>query len=176
MHLFQKHCSFVQKWSATATGVFCFLLLVSGCHTNRLFTGPISTSEGDSVAIRTAIVGVLARENETFCNRDYVGWAATWVHAPFALKTYTGPGLYSEYSGWVAIDSLARDYFRQHPQPDAQPVGQQQWQVRVMGDAAWVTFEQTDDRHGRKKELRLLERQRDGWKIAVMGTVYQEKR
>ena len=159
----------LQPFRLVALG--CTLAVVGGfgSQTNAIQTG-------DDEQEKAAILGVLTRENETFCNRDYTGWAATWAHESFALKTYTGPGLYSEYNGWPSIDSLAKDYFRQHPKPDALPTGQQQWQVRLMGTAAWVTFEQRDNRRGRKKEIRLLEKQGRDWRIAVMGTVYREQR
>lgn len=170
--------SFSIAFSGLATTLVytCLVGVMTGCQPEKKPTNQASSVQADTVAERAAILHLLARENETFCNRDYDGWAATWVHEPFTLKTYTGPGLYSEYSGWHSIDSLAKDYFRQHPKPDALPTGQQQWQVRLMGKAAWVTFEQQDDRRGRKKEIRLLEKQGSDWKIAVMGTVYQQKR
>lgn len=153
-----------------------FVGFVTACRPESSRVNQSDSVQADTIRERAAILRVLARENKTFSNRDYPGWAATWVHEPFALKTYTGPNLYSEYNGWPAIDSLAKDYFRQHPKPDSLPTGQQQWQVRLIGNAAWVTFEQRDNRRGRKKEIRLLEKQGNDWKIAVMGTVYQERR
>ncbi|MEM1120744.1 MAG: nuclear transport factor 2 family protein, partial [Bacteroidota bacterium] len=76
----------------------------------------------------------------------------------------------TETLGWKEIDDFVKTYIESHPEPDPIPELVNDIQVRLFGDAAWVSYEQNDAGRGRKRETRLMEKVGGEWKIAGMHT------
>jgi hypothetical protein len=123
-------------------------------------------------AEKAAILKALNTETTAFFNRDYDLWAAQWVHEAFIAKTYMvfSDSSQSEMLGWQAINEFAKDYMREHPEPEPVPTLLSEIDVRLYGKGAWVSFRQDDPARGLKRETRLMEKVNGQWKIAGMHT------
>ena len=121
---------------------------------------------------KAAILAVLNGETAAAFQRDYPRWRTHWVHADYVTKTYINfaEGTATESLGWTEIDDFVRTYIEAHPEPDPLPELLDEIEVRLLGNGAWVSYEQIDATRGRKRETRLMERIDGQWKIAGMHT------
>ena len=128
---------------------------------------PAPDAERETARILDALNG----ETRSALARDYAAWRGHWVHAPYAVKTYThvADGTSSVTLGWGAVDDFVRAYIEAHPEPEPPPAPLTEADVRAWGDQAWVTYDQ-DTEQGWKRESRRLERVDGAWRIAAMHT------
>lgn len=118
------------------------------------------------------ILAVINNETKAAFNRDYEGWKDKWIHSEFVTKTYINftDSSMTETLGFKEIDDFVRTYIEEHPEPSPLPKLVDDIEVRLYGNAAWVSYEQEDAERGLKRETRLMEKVNDEWKIAGMHT------
>lgn len=131
------------------------------------------TSETD--LIKAAIV----RETDAFFKIDYKTWLDSWVHAPYAYWSLVdAQGESSYYEGWEAIEIGFTDYFVTS-KPTNTTVERKWGEIRVYGNGAYARFRQTlvtDGKRGNEQvEIRILEKQKGVWKIALVGVLQVKK-
>ena len=127
-----------------------------------------------------AILNLNARESAAFWNKDYEAWAQCWVHAPYIRSMGWYPvGGVSYVEGWDTLSTHTREHLANNPtpNPNAAQVRRENFNVQIMGDLAWATFDQygtdtgqpTFDMPGRSRETRILEKQDGQWKFVYVG-------
>jgi hypothetical protein len=125
---------------------------------------------------QAAILRVIENETAAYFNKDYEGWAACWVHAPYVRRFgwfAQGGRLISQ--SWEQEAAEKKEAMQQYPAPNrsVQSVVRENLNIRVGGKVAWVTFEQIApetgdpfDVQGRQYEGRVMEKHGGEWKIA----------
>ena len=127
-----------------------------------------------------AILNIIASESAAFWNKDYDAWAQCWVHAPYVRSMgWTPAGGVSYVAGWDTLSTHTREYLAENPlpNPNAARVRRENFNIRIYGDSAWVTFDQygidtgqpSFDMPGRSRETRILEKQNGEWKFVYVG-------
>jgi len=121
---------------------------------------------------KKAILKALLSETKAAFDRDYEEWKANWVHRPSISKTYMNfaDTTFSEMTSWKEIDDFVRIYIEEHPEPVPPPAQPENIHVKLYGTGAWVSYEILDEVFGRKRETRLMEKEKGRWKIAGMHT------
>ena len=141
---------------------------------------------GGADADRAAILRVIEEETTAYFAKDFERWAACWVHAPHARRLgWYARGGRMAHVGWdeeAAEMRLSMEQFPT-PNPSVKEVRRENISVRVGGDLAWVTFDQSApstgdpfDVPGVQQEMRVLERHDGEWRIAgcfVIGSTLE---
>ena len=136
-------------------------------------------SAHDTQSDVSAIKAVIERETDSFFNRDAATSADCWANVPYAsqLHAYTTPdGKNAVYFGGNAKTNLPQQIasaVKNMGKPDGMMASRANYNIRVNGYAAFVTFDQTNTVMGNKQyvhETRYLEKlqQTEGtrqWKI-----------
>jgi hypothetical protein len=86
--------------------------------------------------------------------------------------------------GWSVIGERMENVIKENPEKNHQNVARENFNIRISGDMAWVTFEQygTDtgekamDMPGLSYETRILEKHNGQWKIAYIGWLLDGKK
>jgi hypothetical protein len=136
---------------------------------------------------KSAIMDVIERQAAAFWAKDFERWAATWVHADYVRRVGWSPtGGVVSVEGWDAIGGAMKTAMRDNPAPNPTPARlvRDHINVRVYGDAAWVTFVQRApstgearfDMAGVSHETRFLERHNGRWQLVYVGYVLAEGR
>lgn len=118
------------------------------------------------------IVEALRLETQYFYQRDIPKWEGQWSHGPYVMKCYLREGQYLEQLGWPVIRQSAMDYMKAHPEPEQPPTAIPEYEMEVFGKSALVSYVQFDPKQGRKREIRVMVKEKDQWKIAYMSTNY----
>jgi hypothetical protein len=126
---------------------------------------------------KQAIKAVLESETQEYLNQDFDNFAANWVQEPYVLWLYAGKDNLIEKSSWDSVGAFFKNMFDTSPPPAQSEVIRSNFIFRIYGNVAWVTYDETIKRNGGNgetnskpfKELRLLEKGRDGWKIVFVG-------
>lgn len=122
---------------------------------------------------RAAVLAAIRGETAAWLQRDFDAWAAHWVQAPETrrMEAWTALGVRVD-DGWDAIAARIRAVMARFPgkQPFEARVRWERLNVVVVGNAAWVTFDQigSDTGEDRKRQLRILHRIDGSWKIACL--------
>ena len=121
----------------------------------------------------TAVKAVIERETEVFAAGNLEKWSATRTHTENSLTISQGPGSTSITRGWkqqLADAAWVKDF----PGGVKISVERTNWNIRVSGNVAWATYDQTlsapqiglKDR--RTTEIRCLEKTGGQWTITVL--------
>ena len=131
-----------------------------------------SISESDAKIEKNKILECLKSETQTAFARDYEFWKTHWVHRPSISKTYMNfaDTTFSEMKSWKEIDDFVRTYIEEHPEPVPPPAQPENIDIKLYGSGAWVSYEILDEVFGKKRETRLMEKDKGKWKIAGMHT------
>jgi len=125
-----------------------------------------------------AVKAVIEKETNAFFSIDYETWMNSWVHAPHAYWSYVDSTGIVQYEGWKAIEIGFTDYFiTSKPSPFKV---ERVWQeVRIYGTGAFARFKQVVTtngvRGGEQTEIRILEKDKTGWKIVLVGVLRNKK-
>ncbi len=126
-------------------------------------------SEADKAAILTAIRG----ETEAWLQRDFEALASYWVQSPQTrrMEAFASVGIRVDL-GWDVIAARLRKIVERFPekQPFKERVSWENVNVVVMGNMAWVTYDQigTDTGNDLKRLLKIMHRIEGAWKIACL--------
>ena len=120
-----------------------------------------------------AIKRVVLAETDHFFARNFVAWAATFVHVPEATQVWNNAdGSYTHRQGWETIGARIREFMQNNTTPDRTPMVRDNFHIRHYGDAAFVTFDKyLGDRATARpiREIRVVERQGGEWKIVCVA-------
>lgn len=133
-----------------------------------------------------AILRVIDEMYRAIWRKDLPAVARLHVEAPYTRRwAWWLPGTLVVREGWDAIADRLRQVFDDPRMPDAVDpvVRRRNLNIRIMGDMAWVTFEQEAPPmpgwalgvDGYSREMRVLERHDGEWKIAFFGTINRNR-
>ncbi|MEX0696695.1 MAG: hypothetical protein WD099_04065 [Dongiaceae bacterium] len=161
-------------------------------HPARPTADRLTEQQLDPEAAR--IVSVVCDSLSAFAQRDFDAWAGTWVQAPHVRRighrnydaSAAAPCEGIVQDGWHDIGPAMKRLL-DDPSVAIHPNGmlRENWYVRVRGDTAWVTFDQSPlDATGRPapevlgfmRETRMLERHTDEWKLSYLGFFHEVPR
>ncbi len=128
----------------------------------------------------TAIRTVIEAETQAYLDRNAGRQADCWAtHTGLSQRISLEKGRIVAANGDQA--SLRRGLqrrFKELAGPDQAVFAHQDYRIRIRGDAAFVTFCQVMHSPGRpadySQQVRYLEHEQDGWKIAHSGVMYYE--
>lgn len=124
------------------------------------------------------VIDAIAAETRAFVAADFDAWAQCWVQNPHTVDVYASKvsGL-TVLRGWQAVQDNMRHVFANDLGCDLAEFHQENHQVQIMGDQAWVVFDAwSRDSSGAAEsnfETRILQRQEGGWKIAYAAVIQQ---
>lgn len=123
-----------------------------------------------------AIVAVVQAETQAFLEADFEAWSECWVHDARTQDVYvsTTAGL-SVISGWTAVASHMKGVFQNDLGCQRTQVRQENHQISVDHDLAWVVFDGWSEGPTGATELnfetRILERHASAWKIVYSSVM-----
>ena len=134
---------------------------------------------------RAAIVDLLHRNRISVWTHDFETYQSCFVHADYVTRWNASRhmGVFRR-EGWDDIAARVQRTFADQTliiAPYAYETRIENVQLRIMGDMAWVTFDQTypsvgQDRYyyygGVSHEIRILERHNGIWLIAFLGVMH----
>ena len=122
-----------------------------------------------SNSIEEVIKQVIEQESRTFWARDFKSWQKLWVHEPYTIWTAASNTGVRQYYGWDAWKEEVENLFQESPEPIPYEgdVKKSNYNFRVYGNGAWVTFEQ-DNKGTTTYESRIMEKHGGKWKIAAV--------
>ena len=147
--------------------------------TGRAILRPIGDPGMDeSEADEAAIMAVLKAETDAWLRRDFAAMAQHWVHSPKTRRMTALASLGTHVDeGWDAIASrmkLSMERFST-PYELAERIHWERVNVTVIGDMAWVSYDQvgTDtgddfEMPGVQHELKIFHRIDGAWKIGCL--------
>ncbi|MEM9972230.1 MAG: LuxR family transcriptional regulator, partial [Pseudomonadota bacterium] len=124
-----------------------------------------------------AIMDVIARETETFVNRDFEGWGQCWVQDTRTRLVSVSPVIGSTVlEGWPQLQAYMRRVFENGMTCEIVSFERENMQVSVEGRRAFVVFDglssHVDGRSEHTSETRVLLNDRDGaWRILYASFV-----
>ena len=119
-----------------------------------------------------AIIETLQLETRYFCERNLEKWQDQWVHKPYTSKMYAGNTEFREFTGWQEVNQNTLDHIKAQPEKIPIPVSNQDYTIELLGTTALV-FYSNNNASGTVREIRLMLREGNKWKIARMETIYQ---
>jgi len=130
-----------------------------------------------------AIMAVIEDECAAFFERNFERWAGCWVHSDIAQRLSTmGNGQIFRHKGWLEKSQIIARIMADDPRPnfvDGDRMLRENVQMRVVGDMAWVSFDQigppSDDvfvKAGLSHEVRILVRVAGKWKIEFCANAH----
>lgn len=155
------------------TFILCCILAVSTAITLKDSNEAVTTA-----AEEEAIKKVIIDETDAFWNKDFEQFSNTWVQADYVrVVGWWEHGGITVRKGWSVIGEGMKKLIKENPKKNPQNVTRENFNVRISGNMAWVTFEQygTDtgekamDMPGLSYETRILEKHNGQWKIAYIG-------
>jgi hypothetical protein len=124
-----------------------------------------------------AIREVIENESKYFWARDLKKWKSYYIQAPYTERTVASTDVVRRYYGWDEWYNEVQQLFKDSPDPVPYDgiVKKSNYNFRIYGNGAWVSFEQ--DNGGTKTlETRILEKEKGKWKIAMVHIVFGANR
>jgi hypothetical protein len=160
------------------------LLFLAGLFT--AYTGkPTPPPAIDYNKERAQILELIEAESKAFWDKDYNKWAACWAQEPY-IRTmgWWKDGGVTVVKGWEERGPRTKQHMEQFPEPNPQNVRRENINIRILQDAAWVTFDQYGkdngeplmDMPGLSRETRFLEKHNGKWKIVYVGWLLEGKK
>ena len=137
--------------------------------------------ENDSIEHdREEIMAAIISECEAFYRRDLETWSAHWTHHNGVHRLCMVTGGHPDYRlGWASHHDKMNKTFQHNPIPNLASgalVRRENFNFRICGDMAWVTFDQitpdTEDpliHEGLSREMRIFERHNGKWLHAFIS-------
>ena len=127
-----------------------------------------------------AIRVVIERETQAYLDRNANKQAGYWAtHTGLSQRVALDDGHLTTANGdQVSLRRGLATCFRQLSEPDRATFTNQDYRVRIRGEAAFVTFSQVMQPVNRpadySQQVRYLEREADGWKIVHSSVMYYQ--
>jgi DNA-binding CsgD family transcriptional regulator len=130
---------------------------------------------------RRAVMHVIETESAAYLARDYEGWARCWVHEPHLQRWVSGGRGHAAWAGWEQHAKRMKSFMAAHPEPSAAEYRREELNIRVGKEIAWVSFLQFApgssgafvDLPEATNEMRVLEMDAEGWKIAYLCSFHR---
>ena len=144
-----------------------------------------SSSTDTMAAEEEAVKKVIIAETEAFWDKDFQQLSNCWVQDEYVrVVGWWEHGGITVRKGWSVIGERMENVIKENPEKNRQNVARENFNVRISGNMAWVTFEQygTDtgekamDMPGLSYETRILEKHNGQWKIAYVGWLLDGKK
>ncbi len=157
------------------------LLLCQSCN--------VSGEKAIDEEMETAqIVNVIERETECFFLRDYDCWQDKFTHTDYSYQAWSNSdGTFDASVGWDAIEKNLGKYIKENPS-DPEDAGsshplikRKNMKVKFYGNqAAHITWDQYNSDRSQEyylhsKEVRLMEKVVDDWKIVNVSAFWDYK-
>lgn len=159
-------------WFGLASGVALFFFFGFGPFSSS--PKVVDTLDLHSPDDEEAVKAVIVRETEQFLAANFEKWSATRTHAENNLTIAAGPGRDNIVRGWQKEVANAAWMFKDNPGGVKFEVERTNWNIRVSGNVAWATYDQsiTVPQYGMKDRLqtqtRCLEKTGGQWTISVL--------
>ena len=131
----------------------------------------VSRAQTISKDDQAAITKVIADQTDAFFAKNRDKWASYWVHEPYISWTAQGGAdRVMTVSGWEAYSKMFEGYFND-PTPSQTKVVSENMQITVLDKVATATFLQTRQNPTRplkSREVRVLEKQGNDWKLVYV--------
>lgn len=160
----KKHLSFTRR----SLSVGGFLLLLA----SHLAIAQTPAALG---AEEAAVKAVIERETESFAAARLEAWSATHTQTESTLRVGHDSGPAQVTRGWKKTLADAADFFKNTPGGVKMEVQRTNWNIRVSGNVAWATYDQTISmpqfgvKDGHTTEIRCLEKTGGQWTISVLS-------
>lgn len=142
--------------------------------------GPAYFAAQSATNDERAIRAVIERETQAYLDRKANQQADCWAtHTALSQRvTLDGGHLTTADGDQVSLRRGLAICFQQLSEPDRATFTNQDYRVRIRGDAAFVTFGQVLQPMNRpanySQQVRYLEREVNGWKIVHSGVMYYQ--
>lgn len=151
--------------------VNCLLLLIL-C----LICLPAGVAAADVEAEVDAIKKVIISETDSWAKKDYAAWQKAWYQGADAMSVYISKYFHQEKSGWDEISTAMKGQMKENPEPLDAKIMRDNFQVRVDGDLAWITYDEKyvmkdETARGREwhsRQFRTLVKKDDAWLIVSL--------
>lgn len=148
-------------------------------HRRDEFAGKLSMQTADEIE-NQSIRELIERECTVFLCRDFEAWAECILQESRLVRLGACMGGIMDYTvGWEAHRESILKFFERFPVPNPEMAGQfrrTNWSIQTQADMAWASFDQYGPRSedplvtvGLSHQVRILEKQGDNWKIAMLG-------
>lgn len=116
-----------------------------------------------------AIIQVIEDESKHFWARDIKSWKKCYVHEDYVTWAAATRDGVRQYSSWKAWYKEVKSLFEASPEPEPYDglVKKYDYNFRIYGQGAWVSFKQ-EDNGTITNETRILEKVKGQWKIALV--------
>lgn len=140
--------------------------------------GPVYFAAQSATDDEQAIRSIIERETQAYLDRNANQQAGCWAtHTSLSQRVALEDGQLTTANGdQVSLRRGLATCFRQLIEPDRATFTNQDYRVRIRGEAAFVTFSQVMQSMNRladySQQVRYLERETTGWKIIHSGVMY----
>lgn len=131
---------------------------------------------------KEAILKTITTETEAYFRQDYDLWKDQFVDAPYFMRIGYWDGYPNKVSYHHGFDTLRIEKKLQFEENETQWEGSEQSRenlnFRIYDNVAWVTYDQvstdveTGELLGRSKEIKILEKMGEKWRLAYLGFYY----
>ena len=90
---------------------------------------------------KEAIKAVILEETQSFYDRDFERYAATYKHDESIVDLRANSANYSRVDGWEANGSGIKDFMNNNPEPIKTTEVKKNFDIHVFPDCAWAIFD-----------------------------------
>ena len=136
-----------------------------------------ASREGGSVD-RAAVLAAIRREADAFAAKNLHLWSTCFLPSPRTTEVISGIHGILVHRGWTDVSAAMEKTMRDDPEPMLLPSRYVDFDVRISGDTAWVTYLSTCQVTGNERfdmpdlfETRILEWHDGRWLIVYMSVL-----
>lgn len=146
-------------------------------------TGDLPTTSFNEGAEIDSIMKVIENETNCFFDGDYDCWASNWSHEPYTFQGWNNSDGSSDAAiGWDKINTQGKDwietYYKNGKNIIHPVVKKEKPLVKFFGEkSAYLIWKQYNADQDKKyyrisQETRIMEKQKDGWKIVNVSAFW----
>ena len=146
---------------------YSFLLLSLGICSGALCQAIVDLE-------KEAIIAVINAETQSYCDRDWEAFAATYKHDESNVDIRAYRTNYAYTVGWAETAESMKEFFRNNPEPIKNLEVKKNFRIKVHNDFAWAVFDQdvqNDEGEVTATEIgsNILEKVNGEWKIVYLS-------
>lgn len=105
-------------------------------------TGALCQVAPDMEKEKEAVIAVIKAETQSYCDRDFEAFAATWKQDESVLDVRISKTAYGITFGWEGTGATMEEFFKNNPEPIENMEVKKNFKVQVKDNFAWATFDQ----------------------------------